>query len=123
MGVYFALAGFVLVAGRLVSKAKKAPVKIALVIVVCLAFCLVTGARSLEVGTDTSIYPYRCPSEAHVADAEVQMLLSAGEKSWAEKAVETARMRGDGAAYAELVREAGFDADDTARQVADMLGR
>ena len=62
------------------------------------------------------------PPEAHVTDAEVLMPLSAGERSWAEKAVEMARMEGDRAAYAELVREAGFDADDTTRQVADVLG-
>ena len=62
------------------------------------------------------------PPEAHVTDAEVFMPLSAGERSWAEKAVEMARMEGDRAAYAELVREAGFDADDTTRQVADVLG-
>ena len=62
------------------------------------------------------------PPEAHVTDAEVLMPLSAGERAWAEKAVEMARMEGDRAAYAELVREAGFDADDTTRQVADILG-
>ena len=61
------------------------------------------------------------PPEAHVTDAEVLMPLSAGERAWAEKAVEMARMEGDRAAYAELVREAGFDADDTTRQVADIL--
>ena len=62
------------------------------------------------------------PPEAHVTDAEVLMPLSAGERAWAEKAVEMARMEGDRAAYAALVREAGFDADDTTRQVADILG-
>lgn len=62
------------------------------------------------------------PPEAHVSDAEVLMPLSAGERAWAEKAVEMARMEGDRAAYASLVREAGFDADDTTRQVADILG-
>ena len=59
MGVYFALAGFALVAGRLASKAKKMTTRAALIAAVCFAFCLVAGARSLEVGTDTSIYPYR----------------------------------------------------------------
>ncbi len=62
------------------------------------------------------------PPEAHITDAEVLLPLSAGEKAWAEKALEMAHMRGDRTAYAELVREAGFDADDTARQVASMLG-
>ena len=61
------------------------------------------------------------PPEAHVTDAEVLMPLSAGERAWAEKAVEMARMEGDRAAYASLVREAGFDADDTACQVAGTL--
>lgn len=63
------------------------------------------------------------PPEAHVTDAEVQIPLSAGEKFWAEKAVEMARMESDRTGYAELVREAGFNADDTAKQVADVLGR
>ncbi len=62
------------------------------------------------------------PPEAHVTDAEVLMPLSVGEKAWAEKAVEMAGMRGDRAAYAEIVREAGFEADETAGQVADVLG-
>lgn len=62
------------------------------------------------------------PPEAHITDAEVLLPLSAGEKAWAEKALEMAHMRGDRTAYAELVRRAGFDADDTARQVASMLG-
>lgn len=61
------------------------------------------------------------PPEAHVTDAEVLLPLSAGEQAWAEKAVEMAHMPGDRAAYAALVREAGFDADDTARQVARAL--
>ncbi len=62
------------------------------------------------------------PPEAHVTDAEVLLPLSAGEKAWAEKAIEMARMGGDRLAYAERVREAGFDADDTAAQVAELLG-
>lgn len=61
------------------------------------------------------------PPEAHVTDAEVLMPLSAGERAWAEKAVEMARMEGDRAAYAELVREAGFDADDTTALVSRYL--
>ncbi len=62
------------------------------------------------------------PPEAHVTDAEVLMPLSAGGRAWAEKAVAMAHMEGDRAAYATLVREAGFDADDTTHQVADILG-
>ena len=62
------------------------------------------------------------PPEAHVTDAEVLMPLSTGERAWAEKAVEMAHMEGDRATYALLVRDAGFDADDTTRQVAGILG-
>lgn len=61
------------------------------------------------------------PPEAHVTDAEVLMPLTAGEKAWAEKAVEMARMDGDRTIYAELVRNAGFDADDTALRVVTIL--
>lgn len=61
------------------------------------------------------------PPEAHVTDAEALLPLSAGEQAWAKKAVEAARARRDRAAYAALVREAGFDADDTACQVAKAL--
>ena len=61
------------------------------------------------------------PQEAHVTDAEVLMPLTAGEKAWAEKAVEMARMDGDRTIYAELVRNAGFDADDTALRVVTIL--
>ena len=61
------------------------------------------------------------PPEAHVTDAEVLMPLSTGERAWAEKAVEMAHMEGDRATYALLVRDAGFDADDTTRQVAEIL--
>lgn len=61
------------------------------------------------------------PPEAHVTDAEVLMPLSVGERAWAKKAIEMSCMGGDRAAYASLVREAGFDADDTARKVAGVL--
>ena len=61
------------------------------------------------------------PPEAHVTDAEVLMPISAGERAWAEKAVEMARMDGDRTIYAELVRNAGFDADDTALRVVTIL--
>lgn len=61
------------------------------------------------------------PPEAHLTDVEVLMPLSAGEKGWAEKAIEVARRNHDRADYASLVREAGFDADDTTQQVASVL--
>lgn len=61
------------------------------------------------------------PPEAHVSDAEALLPLSAGERAWAEKAVEMSYMDVDRPAYAASVREAGFDADDTARIVAGVL--
>ena len=61
------------------------------------------------------------PPEAHVSDVEVMLPLSAGERVWAEKAVEMSYLEVDRTAYATTVREAGFDADDTARKVAGVL--
>lgn len=61
------------------------------------------------------------PPEAHVSDAEAMLPLSAGERAWAEKAVEMSYMDVDRPAYATSVREAGFDADNTARIVAGVL--
>lgn len=61
------------------------------------------------------------PPEAHVTDAQALLPLSAGERAWAEKAVGMARTPGSRAAYAAMVREAGFDADETARQMARVL--
>lgn len=61
------------------------------------------------------------PPEAHVTDAEVLLPLSAGEHAWAERAIELARAYRDRSTYAAFVREAGFDADDSAWQVAGAL--
>ena len=62
------------------------------------------------------------PPESHVTDAEVLLPLSSGERAWAEKAVEMARVSSDRTSYAALVRKAGFDMDTTVRQVAEVLG-
>lgn len=62
------------------------------------------------------------PPEAHVTNAEMLIPLSSGERFWAEKVVEMSRAPRDRAGYAAAVRKAGFDAGDTAHQVARALG-
>ena len=59
--------------------------------------------------------------EAHFTHAEALLPLSADERVWAEKAIEMAHMLDDRSAYASRVREAGFDADDTASKVSSVL--
>ena len=61
------------------------------------------------------------PCEAHFTHAESLLPPSAGARIWAEKAIEMARMLDDRGTYASLVREAGFDADDTAGKVSNVL--
>lgn len=61
------------------------------------------------------------PLEAHLTDIETLLPLSAGARAWAEKAVQMSRTAGDRAAYSSLVRDAGFDVDDTACKVAGVL--
>lgn len=58
------------------------------------------------------------PPEAHATDAQVLMPLSKKERAWAKKAIEMIHVSRARAGYAARVREAGFDANDTAELVS-----
>ena len=61
------------------------------------------------------------PAEAHVTNLEHTMPLDAGETKWAETAVALLNESADRFSYAIKVKDAGFDAKDTASKLASLL--
>ena len=83
------------------------------------------GLGTVRVEAQCSGCPVLCseglPAEAHITDAEAFLPLSAGEEAWAKKALEMANVNRERKEYASLVRKAGFDVNDTTRQVVSIL--
>jgi hypothetical protein len=62
------------------------------------------------------------PRESRITDAEIQLSLSEGETVWAEQALSLARASHDRAHYIDEVINAGFDVNNTAGRLAQILG-
>ena len=61
------------------------------------------------------------PSESRITDAEIQLCLSEGEEAWARQAVLLAKTSRNRTHYSIQVTDAGFDADGTAKRLAQIL--
>lgn len=86
---------------------------------------LFEGLATVRIESQCAGCPVVCsdslPIEGNVTNLELMLPLDAGEGFWAEKALEIAALTRDRSSYAEKVSSAGFDVDQTALRMAQIL--